>query len=877
MAGGFVGAVATTAMAGNTLISIGDMGSFTGPALDGFSDRIFVTNTNGYTNGVQFDYMGVNGLAVTDTSGQLVEVIINKGGSGYGQNCTVTDGLTFNNNMTVTLSNGVSADAGWWARANENNTGSGGTGAQAFYRVDGPAGGLFYQPGFSGQNDFTIVNGSTGYRPGRNLNYTQAAVGAAGQTAWQNANCLVATISAAPGSNLGTDDNFGFINTGLGGSTGNAGIQAVYGAGPVDTGSVLDGIYTAAAAAKGLTLAICNDNVTNGQITPGSSRRIDQYGNYRLFLGATPNQANGTVVSWNANAAGEVANLAITQNGNAVQTGASAAANGNATSGIGYIAGNFMVYDANGDIVNGLTIAYDVDDEGRIYTGAKGAYNTGRGGGTDTTTGGPNATSITNDDNNLLGWSITKNNANLTNSAGMTLVPQGNGTGFECTDVHLFGEIIALQSMASNGSFGMTGDGPRIEWSISGAGAASGAVIPAAGSQWDYTMSAPHDGSIVVPGGGAVVAGGQSYITAPGISTNPGDTGTGGTMTGVIGSVGVRNVNINGTDLVFDAVTPEFDCFSNVDFNGDGYSDLVWDSEMYGCYIWNMGPNAEILSSGELPKPGGAWTLVGCGGMNYEGVGSCMFWYNTETGATAVWLVNTTGAVGGWIVGSATLDTVDHLTWLARCTNNPALNSGNAVYWHNTETGQFAYWPITVNNNGTTPSLATGSGYLKLGGAEILLPANAGWRLDAVANMAGRQTGASNTQRDVILSSSNGTTAIWLMDSSNLSIDTSLPGDAAGGGRGLTSYQGATTVQDEFWAGVGLYNVERTAYTVNLNGPGSGFRPQQFATMNWTPGDFTSATWKMDRNVSLINYAATPRTGNGFSAAPYTVSAATTQ
>ena len=95
---------------------------------------------------------------------------------------------------------------------------------------------------------------------------------------------------------------------------------------------------------------------------------IDDYGNFRLYLGATPVAANGTAVAGAAAAAGEVANLAIVANGTAQAAGNTA--NGNPTSGIGYVAGNFMVYDADGMLVDGLTISYDVDDAGRVYTGA---------------------------------------------------------------------------------------------------------------------------------------------------------------------------------------------------------------------------------------------------------------------------------------------------------------------------------------------------------------------------------------------------------------------------------------------------------------------------------------------------------------------------
>jgi hypothetical protein len=342
-------------------------------------------------------------------------------------------------------------------------------------------------------------------------------------------------------------------------------------------------------------------------------------------------------------------------------------------------------------------------------------------------------------------------------------------------------------------------------------------------------------------------------------------------MTGTLGGVGQRTVNVNGTALTLDLVTPEYQLFTNSDFNGDGNSDLLWESQEYGTFIWNMGPNAEILSSGKLVDAGGAWDLIGCGQFDYEGVGSCLFWYNDATGQTSVWVINSSSDdASNWLVGGHDLTTLTDPNWLARCTNNATQNSGSNAYWHNADTGQFAVWPINVNANGSSASLdADGAGFVKEGGGslqDILLPASDGWSLVGVANMAGRPSADGNIQRDMILQSSRGETAIWLMDSTNLNIDvTAATGTTPGAG--VTSYLGADTVQEDSFVGVGIYNFP-TTYSLNAGLP-SFTRLQQFASMNWT-FEFQAATWKMDRNVSLIDYTD-PRSGTGLLTQPWTI------
>jgi hypothetical protein len=839
--GTLVGAFATVAIADqhSTLLNVGDYGTFESAAPNGWADQVWATGTDSLENTVLLQYLGFNGITIQDTSGQLVTVSVDTAGSGYGQNNNFTTGTTFQNTGGVFLADGITAaPTGWWNFANTNDTGSGGFGSASAYKIDGPAGALYYQPGFAGQNDFMITNGSTGYMPGPNNGNTMFT-SILDPKQPTNTNALTFTVEQGwGGQSIGS---FGFLTDNFF-QTGHSGVRNVY----VGSNQLSAEAWS---GQRNASLVIINDNAT---IKNGG----DDYGNFRLYLGATPPAANGNSLSFAASAAGQVANLALTVNGS---ENANASADAVGTSGIGYTAGDFMVYDDDGMLVD-VTIAYEVDLSGRVYTNAKGMYrNSGDNFGTNASTGGPTDAVIASGLNATNGWSITSNTNSATDTSGWTVVPQGNGTGFECTAVHLYGQVVGLQSMCTNGSFDTVGI-PEV--SVSAAGSA---VNP---GNWSYTMAAPHAGSIVAAG---VTTGGSNYLVAPVITPDPTDTGTLGTMTGTLGGVGQRTVNVNGTALTLDLVTPEYQLFTNSDFNGDGNSDLLWESQEYGTFIWNMGPNAEILSSGQLPITGGEWDLIGCGQFDYEGVGSCLFWYNDATGQTSVWVINSSSDdASNWLVGGHDLTTLTDPNWLARCTNNATQNSGSNAYWHNADTGQFAVWPINVNANGSSASLdADGAGFVKEGGGslqDILLPASDGWSLVGVANMAGRPSADGNIQRDMILQSSRGETAIWLMDSTNLNIDvTAATGTTPGAG--VTSYLGADTVQEDSFVGVGIYNFP-TTYSLNAGLP-SFTRLQQFASMNWT-FEFQAATWKMDRNVSLIDYTD-PRSGTGLLTQPWTI------
>ncbi|MBG80792.1 MAG: hypothetical protein CMJ39_08820 [Phycisphaerae bacterium] len=794
LAGGVVGTFATAALGTSELLTVGDYGNYSQSSPDGNSDRIVWDSVEGT---VTFVYTDGTGLNVLDSSGELVAVVAsgtNGTNSGYGRNATTTYNFGETNPFAAPDGNPV----GWWAPAtiDDNATAYGGFGATARYYIDGPAGSYIYNGRNAGDahsaDNLTISSGGTGYMPGA-------------QNATWGANSLLVEISAPLAGDIGS---FGFA-VGAGGNATTDNINAV-----VNQAGVRQNV-TGTSTRMWIT----------GDASNGTA------GNWRLFLGHTPVASNNTAVVGAASAAGQVANLDIRANSNVTAV---------TTSGIGYTAGNFMIYDADGNLVDGVVISYNTDDAGRIYTGAAGSTVSG----TNNTNGLANDTSADNW-NSSAGWTITQNNASgLTSSAGWTVVPQGNGFGFDCRGVHLYGQVVALQAMSTwyNDAVGPsatngTSSFPEVTITLGANSNAEAATVGTNGSAVVFATGAIPTGAVI---GGHVEDGGQNYSSAPDITVDAGDSGDGAVLTGILGGVGNRQVSTSDGTVVT-GLAAGYTCYANGDFNGDGNSDLVWRSADYGLAIWNMGADARIESAGFITDPGADWQLITLGKMGYDGVGCCMFWYNTSTGQTAVWAVNSTDAdPANWILGGAFLDTVDNLNYTPRCGNNVVQNGGSAVYWQDGAAGNVAYWPVSMSANASSAS-NSGAGELTFEGATI---AATGYNVAGVGNMNGRPVGdGASVLRDVALTGADGTTAVWTMDSD---WTTCLSG-------AFTTFAGVITEQGYEFAGVGQY-ANNVTYTRNaaVGVIDGGTRLQWMYNMMWSsPGAGTSFTWMMDRNIQL--------------------------
>ena len=116
LAGGVVGAFATTALGTSELLTVGDYGNYSQSSPDGNSDRIVWDSVEGT---VTFVYVDDTGLNVQDSSGELVDIVVsgtNGTNSGYGTNATAT---RFQWPQTNPFGAPAAAPSGWFATAVE--------------------------------------------------------------------------------------------------------------------------------------------------------------------------------------------------------------------------------------------------------------------------------------------------------------------------------------------------------------------------------------------------------------------------------------------------------------------------------------------------------------------------------------------------------------------------------------------------------------------------------------------------------------------------------------------------------------------------------------------------------------------------------------
>jgi len=81
------------------------------------------------------------------------------------------------------------------------------------------------------------------------------------------------------------------------------------------------------------------------------------------------------------------------------------------------------------------------------------------------------------------------------------------------------------------------------------------------------------------------------------------------------------------------------------DFNGDGYTDLIWQGADGTLAIWNMGRNGEHIGSDFTWQPlGGGYQLRGLGDFNGDGT-TDIVWQN-QAGTIQAWYVHSNGVAG---------------------------------------------------------------------------------------------------------------------------------------------------------------------------------------------------------------------------------------
>jgi RTX calcium-binding nonapeptide repeat (4 copies)/FG-GAP-like repeat len=174
---------------------------------------------------------------------------------------------------------------------------------------------------------------------------------------------------------------------------------------------------------------------------------------------------------------------------------------------------------------------------------------------------------------------------------------------------------------------------------------------------------------------------------------------------------------------------------ANADVNGDGVSDLLWQSATGQVAVWMMADAAPVSGAVVGSNPGPSWRVVGTG--DFDGDGRSGILLQDTKGNVAVWLTSGSTVTAGRVVGS-----VSTTGWQVKGTGDFNGDEKADVLWQNVD-GQIAIWFM----NGTT---VTSAGVVNANPA-------AGWHVMGTGDFDG--DGVS----DILFQNDNGQTAIWFM------------------------------------------------------------------------------------------------------------------
>jgi len=194
---------------------------------------------------------------------------------------------------------------------------------------------------------------------------------------------------------------------------------------------------------------------------------------------------------------------------------------------------------------------------------------------------------------------------------------------------------------------------------------------------------------------------------------------------------------------------PQWKLISARDFNADGKPDLLWRHAVTGANaIWLMN-GAQLIGSADLPVLATNWALEAA--ADFDGNGSIdLVWHNHADGQVVIWLLSGTTVSAGVAVRTAS-----DLNWHIAGADDVDADGDPDLYWRHAVNGLAVVWRMNGTSFGSS--------------ADLPSVADTAWKLVSVADFTG------DGRPDLLWRHSlNGANALWLMNGTAFVSGTSI-------------------------------------------------------------------------------------------------------